>query len=58
MVKLWTYTHYWINGENRFDGGVWNNMWVSTAYDIAVSEDVIIVSGDVATKSKPSPPIK
>ena len=37
-------------------GGVWNNMWVSTAYDIAVSEDVIIVSGDVATKSQTQVP--
>ena len=31
-------------------------MWVSTAYDIAVSEDVIIVSGDVATKSQTQVP--
>ena len=52
-----TYAHYWINGE-KIDliGGVWNNMWVSTAYDIAVSEDVIIVSGDVATKSQTQVP--
>ena len=31
-------------------------MWVSTAYDIAVSEDVVIVSGDVATKSQTQVP--
>ena len=37
-------------------GGVWNNMWVSNAYDIAVSEDIIIVSGDVATKSQTQVP--
>lgn len=52
-----TYAHYWINGE-KIDlmGGVWNNMWVSNAYDIAVSEDIIIVSGDVATKSQTQVP--
>jgi len=31
-------------------------MWVSNAYDIAVSEDIIIVSGDVATKSQTQVP--
>jgi hypothetical protein len=31
-------------------------MWVSSAYDIAVSDDVIIVSGDVATNSQTQVP--
>lgn len=31
-------------------------MWVSNAYDIAVSEDIIISSGDVATKSQTQVP--
>ena len=31
-------------------------MWVSSAYDIAVSDDVIIVSGDVATNMQTQVP--
>jgi hypothetical protein len=52
-----TYAHYWINGD-KFDlvGGEWNNMWVSNAYDIAVSDDIIIVSGDVATNMQTQVP--
>tara|TARA_B100001175_G_scaffold317896_1_gene337319 strand:+ start:6112 stop:7179 length:1068 start_codon:yes stop_codon:yes gene_type:complete len=52
-----TYAHYWVNGDKvDLQGGQWNNMWVSTAYDIAVSDDVIIVSGDVATNSQTQVP--
>ena len=51
------HAHYWINGE-KFDlkGGQWNNMWVSNAYDIVVSDDIIIVSGDVATNMQTQVP--
>ena len=31
-------------------------MWVSNAYDIAVSDDIIIVSGDVATNNQTQVP--
>ena len=52
-----TYAHYWINGDKvDLEGGQWSNMWVSNAYDIAVSDDNIIVSGDVATNNQTQVP--
>ena len=52
-----SYAHYWHNG-NKFDllGGVWTDMWVSTAYDIAVKDGFIVVSGDVATGTETQVP--
>ena len=52
-----SYAHYWHNG-NKVDllGGVYNNMWVSTAYDIAASDGFIVVAGDVATKKRTQVP--
>ena len=52
-----TYAHYWHNGT-KVDllGGVYNNMWVSTAYDIAASDGFIVVAGDVATENQTQVP--
>jgi len=47
-----TYAHYWFNGT-KYDllGGIWNNMWVSTANDIEVKDGYVVVAGDVATET-------
>ncbi len=52
-----SYAHYWHNG-NKVDllGGVWTDMWVSTAYDIAVKDGFVVVSGDVATGTETQVP--
>ena len=52
-----TYAHYWVDG-NKVDlpGGIFNNMWVSNAYDVAVSEGFVIVAGDVATETQTQVP--
>tara|TARA_A100000164_G_scaffold43746_1_gene33226 strand:- start:1363 stop:2433 length:1071 start_codon:yes stop_codon:yes gene_type:complete len=52
-----TYAHYWHNGT-KVDllGGVFNDMWVSTAYDVAVSEGYVVVTGDVATETQTQVP--
>ena len=49
--------HYWIN-RVIFDlpGGVWNDGWTSTAYDIAVKDDLIVASGYVATGTETQVP--
>lgn len=49
--------YYWYNG-NIFDlpGGVWTDGWTSTAYDIAVKDDLIVVSGYVATGTETQVP--
>ena len=52
-----TYAHYWHNGT-KVDllGGVFNDMWVSTAYDVAVSDGYVVVTGDVATETQTQVP--
>ena len=52
-----TYAHYWHDGT-KFDllGGVFNNMWVSTAYDVAVADGFVVVAGDVATEAQTQVP--
>ena len=52
-----TYAHYWVDG-NKVDlpGGIFNNMWVSNAYDVAASEGFVIVAGDVATETQTQVP--
>ena len=52
-----TYAHYWHNGT-KVDllGGVFNDMWVSTAYGVAVSEGYVVVTGDVATETQTQVP--
>ena len=52
-----TYAHYWHNGT-KVDllGGVFNNMWVSTAYDVAASDGFVVVAGDVATENQTQVP--
>ena len=49
--------HYWYN-EEIFDlpGGVWTDGWTSTAYDIAVKDDLIVASGYVATGTETQVP--
>ena len=37
-------------------GGVFNNYWVSTAYDIAVKAGFVVVAGDVASESQTQVP--
>ncbi len=52
-----TYAHYWMNGTKvDLPGGVFNNYWVSTAYDIAVKAGFIVVAGDVASESQTQVP--
>ena len=52
-----SYAHYWHNGT-KVDllGGVFNNMWVSTAYDVAASDGFVVVAGDVATENQTQVP--
>lgn len=52
-----SYAHYWING-NKVDlpGGIYNNFWVSTAYDIVAKEGFVVVAGDVATETQTQVP--
>ena len=52
-----TYAHYWHNGT-KVDllGGVFNDMWVSTAYDVAATDGYVIVAGDVATANQTQVP--
>ena len=52
-----TYAHYWHDGT-KFDlpGGVFNNMWVSTAYDVAAADGFVVVAGDVATETQTQVP--
>ncbi|MGB2013329.1 MAG: hypothetical protein ACPHPL_06225 [Flavobacteriaceae bacterium] len=49
--------YYWYNG-NKFDlpGGVWTDGWTSTAYDIAVKDDLTVASGYVATGTETQVP--
>ena len=52
-----TYAHYWMNGTKvDLPGGVFNNYWVSTAYDIAAKAGFIVVAGDVASESQTQVP--
>ncbi len=52
-----TYAHYWHNGT-KVDllGGIFNDMWVSTAYDVAASDGYVVVAGDVATETQTQVP--
>ena len=52
-----TYAHYWHDGT-KFDlpGGVFNNMWVSTANDVAAADGFVIVAGNVATETQTKVP--
>ena len=52
-----TYAHYWKNGK-KFDlpGGVYNNFWVSNAYDVSTIGDTVVVAGDVATETQTQVP--
>ena len=52
-----TYAHYWHDGTKvDLPGGVFNDMWVSTAYDVAVADGYVIVTGDVATETQTQVP--
>ena len=52
-----TYAHYWHNGTKvDLPGGIFNDMWVSTAYDVAASDGFVVVAGDVATETKTQVP--
>ena len=46
-----------MNGK-KFDlpGGVYNNFWVSNAYDVSTIGDTVVVAGDVATETQTQVP--
>ena len=52
-----SYAHYWHDGT-KVDllGGIFNDMWVSTAYDVAASDGYVVVAGDVASETQTQVP--